>query len=176
MTEQPAGDAGRREGLQAESERLRIELARLSGAVAGGASLASVLEAIRQREARRDAIAAQLATLQGSGGLVLDQLEDVASEVRRRLGDWRAVLSVETTQARQMLGTLLEGRLVFTPRPKTDSVEFTGRGDYGRLFTGLVGISQALASPAGGDRGGVAPGPAGIELGGEMRRGIDQAA
>ena len=68
-------------------------------------------------------------------------------EVRRRLTDWRAILSEETGQARQMLRTLLEGRLVFTPRPEAQAVEFVGQGDFGRLFAGLAPLLQAVASP-----------------------------
>jgi len=70
-------------------------------------------------------------------------------EVRRRLTDWRAILSEETGQARQMLRTLLEGRLVFTPRPEAQAVEFVGQGDFGRLFAGLAPLLQAVASPTG---------------------------
>jgi hypothetical protein len=48
-----------------------------------------------------------------------------------------------------MLRELLRGRLVFTPRDDGRAVEFVGRGDYGRLFVGLIGlpVPQALASP-----------------------------
>jgi hypothetical protein len=45
-----------------------------------------------------------------------------------------------------MLRSLLEGRIVFTPRPELPAVDFTGRGDYGRLFAGLI-VPRALASP-----------------------------
>jgi hypothetical protein len=49
-----------------------------------------------------------------------------------------------------MLRELLRGRLVFTPRDDGRAVEFVGRGDYGRLFVGLIGlpVPQALASQA----------------------------
>ena len=38
---------------------------------------------------------------------------------------------------------------MFTPRDDGRAVEFVGRGDYGRLFVGLIGlpVPQALASP-----------------------------
>ena len=51
-----------------------------------------------------------------------------------------------------MLRALLEGRIVFTPRPELPAVDFAGRGNYGRLFAGLI-ASRALASPAGFDNG-----------------------
>jgi len=75
-------------------------------------------------------------------------LEGALPEARRRLADWRSLLSEETPQARQMLRTLLAGRIVFTPRPELPAVDFAGRGDYSGLFAGLIN-SEALASPGG---------------------------
>lgn len=37
---------------------------------------------------------------------------------------------------------------MFTPRPELPAVDFAGRGNYGRLFAGLI-ASRALASPDG---------------------------
>jgi hypothetical protein len=148
LSAQPNADADRAAALKAESERLRLELTRLSAALAEGAALPSVLEAIRTREERRAMFAAELAAIQREAAGASIEIEWVLPEVRRRLTDWRAILTEESTQARQMLRTLLDGRLVFTPRPEINGVEFTGHGDYGRLFAGLIG-SQALASPTG---------------------------
>ena len=72
----------------------------------------------------------------------------VMPDVRQRLDDWRGILAEETAQARQMAWSLLQGRLVFNARPDVSGVEFTGLGDYGRLFAGLI-RSEALASPTG---------------------------
>jgi hypothetical protein len=146
LQDQPQVTADRAAALGAEAERLRLELSRLSAALADGAALSSVLQAIRDREARIATIGAELATLQQDDRQALAAFADVLPEVRQRLTDWRAILSEETGQARQMLRTLLEGRLVFTPRP--EAVEVAGQGNYGRLFAGLI-PSQALASPTG---------------------------
>lgn len=50
------------------------------------------------------------------------------------------------TQARQMLRRLLDGRIIFTPRPDVRGVEFAGDRDLGQVFAGLV-LPDALASP-----------------------------
>ena len=63
------------------------------------------------------------------------------------------MLVEESTQARQMLRSLLRGRLVFTPRDDRRAVRFTGDGDLGGVFSGLID-SQALASPTGTATGG----------------------
>jgi hypothetical protein len=73
----------------------------------------------------------------------------VMSEVRRRLADWQAVLAEESTQARQMLRSLLRGRLVFTPDLEGDACDFVGEGNPSEIFKGLVTVPTALASPTG---------------------------
>lgn len=50
-------------------------------------------------------------------------------EVWRRLNDWQRVLSEESAQVRQMLRSLLRGRLVFTPREEPKAVRIAGEGD-----------------------------------------------
>ena len=131
--------------LNAERERLERELFRLSAALAEGAALPSVLSAIREREARQAVIAEELTACESSSD-ALAELADALPEAQRRLQEWRSVLTEETGQARQMLRALLEGRIVFTPRPELPAVDFAGRGNYGRLFAGLI-ASRALASP-----------------------------
>ena len=59
------------------------------------------------------------------------------------------VLTEETTQARQMLRSLLRGRLVFTPDLERNACEFVGEGDLSAVFSGLVDLPKALASPTG---------------------------
>ena len=148
LQQQPTIAATRGSAIAEELARLNTELARLAEALAGGADLASVREALTAREARRDQLREELATLQATrrrGGV--DQISRVLPELRRRLRDWRSVLAAETHQARQMLRTLLQGRITFTPRPDVQGVEISGRGDLGQLFAGV--LPQLLASPTG---------------------------
>jgi hypothetical protein len=148
---QPHNALRRAEALESERARIRQELGRLAAAIAGGAALSSVMDALRERERRRDAIANELAALRTDAARDLRQLADVESEIRGQLDDWRGMLGDDTAGARQMLRTLLPGRLVFTPQE--GAVEFVGEGDLGRLFTGLVDLStgelpKALGSPS----------------------------
>jgi site-specific DNA recombinase len=151
LRHQPRATAERAGILTGEAERLQVELARLTAALATGAALPSVLDAIREREDRRQVIAGELAGLHENGAALADDLQAVLPAARKRLEDWRSILAEETARARQMLRTLLTGCLVFTPQPEAHAVLFRGRGDYGQLFAGLV-HSQALASPTGTGR------------------------
>jgi site-specific DNA recombinase len=144
---QPTANAERVAVLTAKQRQLGVELGNLSAALAGGAALSSVLDAIREREAQRSAIATELAAIECDATAVCAQIDELLPMLRQR--DWRVILTDQTEQARQMLRTLLEGRLVFTPRPEIDAVEFRGTGNFSRFFAGLIGSPQALASPTG---------------------------
>ena len=62
----------------------------------------------------------------------------VATELRDRLDEWRALLKAEPVKARQILRKLLKGRLVFEPDPERREYRFHGETSYGRLLAGLV--------------------------------------
>jgi len=137
--------------LEAEERRLRGEIERLTGALAAGGALSSLLVAIRQREERLEAVRLELhAATRKTHALDLP-ISVVMPEVRRRLDDWRSVLAEESSQSRRMLRLLLQGRLVFTPQDERRAVRFPGVGDLGQIFSGLID-SQALASPSGFER------------------------
>ncbi len=57
------------------------------------------------------------------------------------------LLAEEPTQARQMLRSLLDGRIAFTPNLEARKCVFEGRGNMDELFRGLIELPQALASP-----------------------------
>jgi hypothetical protein len=75
----------------------------------------------------------------------------VLPELRRRVRRYRDVLSEETTEARQMLRTLMKTRMVFTPNVEEEKVTFEARGHYGELFAGLIHLPSSIgvASPTG---------------------------
>ena len=89
---------------------------------------------------------AVLATHRSRDSLLTSLLQPQASafdvrhierELRARLTDWRGLLGRHTPIARQMLVTLLDGRVVFTP--KQDGLyAFHGRAALGKVLQGLV--------------------------------------
>ena len=112
--------------LEVEQRRLRDELARLTSALASGGALTSLLAAIREREARLEEVTAAIQRVSTAASAFDVPLDVVIPEVRHRLQDWRSVLVEESPQARQMLRSLLRGRLVFTPHDNRRAVGSLG--------------------------------------------------
>ena len=85
-------------------------------AVAEVGPLASLLAEIRQRETRREHLAAQLESVVGASKLAALDPARVRQSLRERLTGWQGLLARETVEARQILREVLVGRLIFTPR------------------------------------------------------------
>jgi hypothetical protein len=106
---------------------------------------------VQEREDRLQAIAAELYRARTEASALDVPLSVVMPGVRRRLSEWRTVLGEESTQACQMLRSLLRTRLMFTPDLERHTCEFVGEGDLSAFFRGLITVPKALASPTGMD-------------------------
>ncbi len=139
----------KRKALTQELKSVGDELTRLSNAIAAGAEVSSLLDAIKQREQRRTALQDELATLIANEPIVQVDLPQIQGELHKRLDDWRGLLTRHIAQARQILRKLLVGRLTFTPKEDANGkyYEFSGQGTLGRLLEGI-------AFPKGRDSGG----------------------
>jgi len=126
----PATSQAQVNELEREAQRLGLQLQRLAAALADGDDLPSVLAALREKEARRGTIQGQIQALQrGTSSLsLLADFERVQGELEHRLEDWRGMLSGEVGQARRMVRTMLDGRLMFTPGATPELCTYTGRG------------------------------------------------
>lgn len=60
----------------------------------------------------------------------------IEQQVRKKLDEWRAVLTRNVTDARVLLRDVLEGPITFTPID--EGFRFSGRADLGRLLTGTA--------------------------------------
>ena len=144
-----AGGGGddQREALEQRRRRLEQEIGRLTGALAQGAALASVLDALKARERERAEILAKLEHLDGLGRLS-QRLEgrELHRAIEARLADWQGLLRRRPLDARPILRRLITGRLRFTPltTPEGRFYEITGEASYGRLLSGLVGLSTVV--------------------------------
>ena len=58
--------------------------------------------------------------------------------------DWRRLLGDHTPIARQMVLKLVDGRIVFTPKPGDGCYEFSGRTVLDKLLSGLIASEMAL--------------------------------
>ena len=150
--ESPAGLVDReRARLQGELQAVERELGRLTGALASGASaLASVIEALQDREGRRHTLRTSLAGLEHIPSFSAKDAEQLESMVRDKLADWRALLRGAPQEARQILRALLTERLTFEPTEKDGHRLYRYRGIFtvGALFAGEM-CPQMLASPRG---------------------------
>jgi hypothetical protein len=146
---QPAHDARdqQREALRAELGRLEGEIARLTEAIVSGGDIASLVVALREREARCREVRAWLATVEAPAPSV-GTMRDLERRLRARLQNWKGVLRRQTAEARPLLGRLLEGRLTFTPHDAERLYTFSGLASLGGLITGAV-PSLAMVTPAG---------------------------
>jgi hypothetical protein len=134
------GSAPVRDAITAELSRVEGEIARLTAAVASGGDLSSLLEALRERERRRDRLRAEVAELERAQVLSGADVAKLEADLRDRLADWRGLLRRHPSQARQLVRALLVGRLVFTPEttPDGDVYRFSGQVSLGRMLAGEI--------------------------------------
>jgi hypothetical protein len=122
--------------LARERKDVEKRISRLVSAVETGGSVASLVDKIRDLEARRRAIDTEVTNLQP----VPRPAPTVSAS---RLTEWRRLLRASTTQGRTVLQRILRGRLTFTPRMhvitgEPDGYDFTGPTRFDKLFTGIA--------------------------------------
>jgi hypothetical protein len=120
--------AYRRDRWQDQPERVQIWSEK--GTVAGTLRPPSVTARLRELDQRRAAILEAQAALRPIPRLPSLVLEDA-------LGQWRRLLRQSVTTGRSVLQRILEGRIVFTPRPE-GGADFAATTRYDALFNGAV--------------------------------------
>ena len=147
----PAGRIEReRSSLQRGLHAVDGELSRLTTALASGGDLSSLVEAIRDREQRRETLAAQLAQLAQVRDLQGQNVADLERRLRAKLANWRELLRREAQEARQILQALISERITFTPGEQGGQRVYRYQGTFtiGPLLEGVID-PRALASPRG---------------------------
>ncbi len=141
--------ASRRQRLHTTLGELESEVERLTTAIARGGELPGLLAALQDRETRRATLRAEqddLAALDRTTHIDTRLLE---ADIRTRVQDWRGLLTRQTTHARRLLRTLLDGPMIFTPlQDEPRAWEFTAKGRLDRLLAGIVDATS-VASPRG---------------------------
>jgi hypothetical protein len=143
-----------REDLERRLVAIAAELRNLTDALAAGAPVSSVQDAIRTRERERQEIQAQLEHVDGLSRVGAG--EDTGALRRTlsgRLTDWQGLLERQPVQARQILRKLVPGRLEFMPGEDATGPFYTIRGQasYGRLLAGIVGSTSVVPPEGTGD-------------------------
>ena len=101
--------------LKNELGRLEAELTRYAEAIADAGPLATILQAVKGREQRRDAIRSELKTLATPRRPQPCNTSRIQAELEEYLENWRAMARKGVAEARGILRAVLLGRFVFTP-------------------------------------------------------------
>jgi hypothetical protein len=139
--ERHAGLDTERRRLEAERRRVEQELGRFAEAIAAGARLPTLLDAMQDRERRRAELLAQLEHVDGLGRTLRPALTpELRASLRERLTAWSALLGSDPSEARPILRQLLVGRLTCQPRrrPEGRCYQFSATATFGGLLQGAV--------------------------------------
>ena len=114
--------------------------------------MASVLDGLREREPRREALKTRLAELANVRDFSAADGEWLERHVHEKLADWRSLLWDVPQEARHVLRVLLTDRLTFEPTEKDGHRLYRYRGTFtvGALLPARC-VPQMLASPRGFD-------------------------
>ena len=115
--------------------QLGKKIERLLAAIETGGQIQSLTVRLRELEARREAIDAELRSARPLPTLPAEVIED-------RLAEWRRLLRASTTQRRAVLQRVPRGRIVFTPSGEGYTFEAPTRFD--KLFSGIVAPRPAF--------------------------------
>lgn len=143
----------RAEAMREELATVTAKLDRLTQAVVLGGDLPTLVAEMKALERRRAYLEAELQNLERVRGLSATDLHALEPELLLRLEDWRALFRRHVLEARQMLATILSGRVVFTPRATGAAwaVEYAAECSLGKLVNGVLG-PKAVVAPRGSAR------------------------
>ena len=135
------------ERLRRDQAEVDTEIARYVEAIGQGGDVPELLAALKTRRARRTDLVGKIATLERLGSQVVDgHLHD---EIRRRVENWRELMTRHTTQARQLLRKMLRTKpIVFEATIENGKVgyRFKGEASVSELLAGLVNLPLTVAS------------------------------
>ena len=140
----PGQVTAERRRLGAERQTVDRELSRLTEAFATGSDLASVVNAIREREQRQQRLSDELASLDRVREFQDSDVAHLEQELRARLVDWRGLLRANVQEARQILRALMTDRLEFTPAELDGMPVYQYQGEFtvGSFVAGIVGVQE----------------------------------
>jgi site-specific DNA recombinase len=125
--------------LEAESRRLREEIANLVKAIAAGganAKLDAVVDGVAERQERLREVDSRIRAAKTAPDAIMVELRRMELEARGRLSEFRSALEAHPDEARTFLGQVLAGKLRFTPdgnRFRIDGEVPAGAGLFDRL-------------------------------------------
>ena len=103
-----------------------------------------MLEALRERQARRDVLTSAAVARAAVDVRRFDQ-KAIEAKVREHVARWRELLTTHVQDGRQLLREVLAGPLRFTPEGRT--YRFEGEAALGQIVAGIAGLPTFVASP-----------------------------
>jgi Recombinase zinc beta ribbon domain len=128
------------------ADKLGRELERLAAAIAEGhGTSATLAAAIRGCETQRKVVVAELRQLETPSPVKTPAALNV--EALRHLDEWRGLLGRNTSQTRQLLRKVLDGRVAFIPHKDASDqwYELAGHATLEKFFAGIPAIKEGLA-------------------------------
>jgi hypothetical protein len=113
LTAAPKDAAKRRKELEQQLAAVTVESGRLTEALASGGDISVIVVALKDRQARQEALQEEIARL--SDVAIAVDPERLRRLLHERLTDWRGVLTRQIPQARQILKKLMDGPVIFQP-------------------------------------------------------------
>jgi DNA invertase Pin-like site-specific DNA recombinase len=157
-----ASQAGERRRLETELRQIEDQLGRFVQAIGQGGEIPELVAAVRERRAQRERLQHELAALDRLARIGQLDGARLRHDLAAKLRDWRGLLRRHVQQARQILSTLLDGRLRFTPHEDAQGryYAFEGAGRLEPLLKGVVdSLPTGLVAPRGFEPFGNSPNP-----------------
>ena len=127
--------------LETELKKLKGEVDRLTAALASSDDPPeAVVKAIVEREKKMTALKGQIQAVRATPMVLDTEVRAMEEEARRRLGEFRALLSRNPAEARKVVEAVLEAPLTFTP-----TTDEAGRRRY-RIEGQVVGAAALFTT------------------------------
>ena len=108
------------------------------------------MTAVKTRERRLEQLRSALSDLEGRNRIGRLDQQRLQQTLEHRLRDWQRLASRHVSDTRRVLGTLLEGRIAFTPQLAGEEpwYEFAGQATLARVLSGVVS-TKGMVAPTG---------------------------
>jgi hypothetical protein len=136
IAEQPEDLEAQREQATQDLRKVEGKIRNLTAAIADGAALPSVLDALKTAEREKADIQARIEHLDGLSCVPTIGTERLRDALTERLTEWQRMLRAEPTLARQILRKVLPGRVTF--EPTEGGTLFYGEAQADRIIAGLI--------------------------------------
>jgi hypothetical protein len=135
--------------LRRELHAVDQKIANLTVAIEDGAAVAPLVGQLTTRQQEREDLLREIGAADGRASLQSDR-PMVEAKVLAECERWRALLTDEIIDGRQLLREVLDGPMTFTPGPGK-AYRFSGNVMTGQLVAGLVSpkTPPEVASPTG---------------------------